>query len=48
MQEQVQHLVDEAVQFADESANPPVDELYRYVYGEEFETVKSKDGSRRA
>jgi len=48
VQEQVQQLVDEAVQFADESANPPVDELYRYVYGEEFETVKSKDGSRRA
>jgi dihydrolipoyl dehydrogenase len=41
IQDTVQQRVDEAVQFADESENPPTDELYRYLYGDEFERVKS-------
>ena len=48
VQEAAQQQVDEAVAFADGSANPPKDELYRYVYGGEFETVKSTGGEHRA
>ena len=48
IQEDVQKQVDEAVAYADESAEPPTDELYRYLYGGEFETVKSEGGEHRA
>jgi pyruvate dehydrogenase E1 component alpha subunit len=47
LQAEVQQQVEDAVAFADESADPPVDELYRYLYGEEFETV-SREGGKRA
>ena len=42
IQEEVQQRVDEAVQFADSSENPPTDELYRYLYSGDFETVSTK------
>ncbi|HEX6489631.1 MAG TPA: dihydrolipoyl dehydrogenase [Candidatus Dormibacteraeota bacterium] len=41
VQEQVLQQVEEAVAFADQSADPPTDELYRYLYSGEFETVKT-------
>ncbi len=42
IQEQAQQRVEEAVAFADESASPPTDELYRYLYSGDFEKVKSR------
>jgi pyruvate dehydrogenase E1 component alpha subunit len=42
IQEGVDQEVDEVVKFADESPNPSVDELYRYVYGGEFEMAGRK------
>jgi pyruvate dehydrogenase E1 component alpha subunit len=42
IQEGVDEEVDEVVKFADESPNPPVDELYKFVYGGEFEMAGSK------
>jgi dihydrolipoamide dehydrogenase len=35
--------VEEAARFADQSPNPPVDELYRFLYAGEFEEVR-RDG----
>jgi dihydrolipoamide dehydrogenase len=42
IQQRVDDEVDEIVKFADESPNPSVDELYRYVYGGEFEMAGRK------
>jgi pyruvate dehydrogenase E1 component alpha subunit len=36
IQDDVQKQVDEAVQFADESPEPPTKDLYKFLYGEEF------------
>jgi len=41
VREEVQEQVDAAVKFADESPNPPVEELFRYLYADEFETVRT-------
>ena len=37
LQDDVDREVDEIVRFSDESPNPEVDDLYRYVYAGEFE-----------
>ena len=36
MDEELQARVEEVVRFADQSPNPPVEELYRHLYGGEF------------
>jgi dihydrolipoamide dehydrogenase len=41
VQESVEREVADAVAFADASPNPPVEELYRYLYAGEFETVRT-------
>ncbi|WP_218080554.1 hypothetical protein [Anthocerotibacter panamensis] len=35
IEEAIQELVDDAVQFAEESPEPPVDEIYRFVHAED-------------
>lgn len=40
IRQEVEREVEDAVRFADESPNPPVEELYRYVYAGEFEQVR--------
>jgi pyruvate dehydrogenase E1 component alpha subunit len=37
LHEEVDQEIDEVVKFADESPNPPVDELYKFVYAGEWE-----------
>jgi pyruvate dehydrogenase E1 component alpha subunit len=37
----VEKQVQEIIRYADESPNPAPDELYRYLYGGEWETVKN-------
>src|SRR5438067_520145 len=41
----VDEEVDEVVKFADESPSPPVEELYKFVYGGEFEMAGRTGGS---
>jgi len=40
MQQDVDGEVDEVVKYADESPNPPVDELFKFLYGGEFEVSR--------
>jgi pyruvate dehydrogenase E1 component alpha subunit len=40
IEDKTQKEVDEVVKFADESANPPVDELYKFLYAGEFEVSR--------
>jgi pyruvate dehydrogenase E1 component alpha subunit len=39
IRDQVESEVEEIVKFADESPNPEVDELYRYLYAGEWEAA---------
>jgi len=41
IRDEVEAEVDAAVKYADESPNPPVAELFRYLYAGEFETVST-------
>ena len=44
IQGEVQEQVEEAVQFAEASDDPPPEELFRFLYAEEFETVRTGQG----
>jgi pyruvate dehydrogenase E1 component alpha subunit len=48
IEKDVEREVEEVVKFADESPNPPVEELYKYLYGGEFEVVPGGSGGGRA
>ncbi len=41
IREEIEGEVDEVVKFADESPNPPVDELYRFLYSEDSVAVRN-------
>jgi pyruvate dehydrogenase E1 component alpha subunit len=40
IQDGVDSEVDEIVHFSDESPNPAIDELYRYLYADEWEMFR--------
>jgi pyruvate dehydrogenase E1 component alpha subunit len=40
LERDIAEQVEEAVRFADQSPNPPVEELYRHLYGGEFAEVR--------
>ncbi len=39
IREEVENEIDEVVKFADKSSNPPVEELYRFLYSEDSEAL---------